>query len=236
MVFKHITFRPEITDENQYNYSPIYVLLDDNLESEVAKAMAQAISLDIRGDYDFFLSRSKEKTEQTENTEYEWQGNLYKIKVNNLLGTVSISYLLSEGKEELVTKLVEWNEALLDWKEFYLSELGFKVSTSEAFNHMFGVLILAHDLLSDKCVDNEIISEAIKRCSRRFGVNSSVIYRDCRKVTGLYSIELFFHWVNGLLGTGEVTRRTLYEFVNENIYNIMKEEDFDSALRKYIGV
>ena len=248
MRFQHITYRVE-NNENATGYSPVYIFLDDDkMEDDVAKAIARAIALDIRGDYGFFLNRSDERDEKTE---YEWQGNQYRIKVNHESGIVNIVNILDEEEREFSTKLHEWYEALQDWKGFYLSELGFRVSRYEAFNHMFGVLILAYDLIGDSSIYNdnrgykeEVLNEAIKKCADRFGVKESTVYRDCRNVTGLYSISDFYKWTIRLFRKRKCEYEHEYEygltldkFVQEHLrYWINEKGQFKDLLRKHIGI
>ena len=204
MVFEHLIFNLAENEENSENEKKdqIYILLDDkDIDDENARIAAQAISLDIRGDFGFFLNRVKYKWDN--NRDYEWTGNLFNIMVKPNEEKVIIVDNTEEDEHGYIIELNEWQEALLDWKKFYLDALGFLKFKSKALSHMFGVLLLTYDQIGENCCSDEMIIEAIKMCSRRYGISCSVIYRDCVKVTGVQGIRAFYDWVIGL-------------FVNEN--------------------
>lgn len=199
MVFEHLVFNlAEYTENNQDRESDqVYILLDDNVDDDKDRVVAQAISLDIRGDFGFFLHRPIDET--NDGIEYEWTGNLFHIMVNTKEHVVKIIDLTDEEDHVYVVDLNQWQEALLDWKQFYLETLGFLEFKSVALSHMMGVLILTYDQMDGNCCSYEMLIEAINKCSKRYGINTSVIYRDCRKVTGLYDIRLFYYWARGVL-------------------------------------
>ena len=233
MIFDHRSFEVESYDEQNRRTIKYIILDDEGIENESAKIMARAISLDIRGEYNFFLDRDFSNTEQLQ---YEWQGNLYNIRCNGRKGTVRILNPLDENEDGYLIPLDDWNEALQDWKEYYLSELGFKVSERESLNHLFGFLILAYDLWDGDDIGSEIFTEAIKKCASRYGVNSSVIYRDCRKVSGVYCIEDFFVWCAHIFDKKVLIDTELDQFVKRKIFAVISEEEFEKCLNNHIGI
>ena len=197
MKFAHIN-SVEVREDNHQSF-PL-ILLDDNtdfvlkdlesnnqLSNEEYTVVAQVISLDIRGDFGFFLNKRKENR-----LDYEWAGNLFHITVRPSLERVEIMETLGE---EITYSIpwVEWEDALMDWKQFYLKELGFlEFDNSMALSHVVGVLILTFDQMTEGICKMEMITEAIKRCSERYGISKSVLYRDCKKTLGLAHIKEFY--------------------------------------------
>lgn len=251
MKFKHLAFEYDdnIDDENVnnildnnyhdnfQNYRNPIILLDDNLDDDVVnneeyinyRILAQAISLDIRGEFGLFINNSTE----CDSFYYEWTGNMFNIIVNKNQKVVVISDLTDEENKEYVVDFDEWQEALLDWKQFYLETLGFLEFKSKSLCHMMGVLILTFDQMSNDIFSSEMITESIKKCAERYGVNKSVIYRDCRKVTGLYNISDFCLWTKGLL----LNKLYLCKFSDFAFYNIDKQNDhFRVAIKKYLNI
>ena len=201
MKFGHLVFGDENNIDSKENVNNnILILLDDNVEDENSRIVAQAISLDIRGDFGFFLNRKK-----SENLKYSWKGDLFNVDVVPNENKVEISNIIygenvyNDEDNVYSFTLNDWEEALLDWKEFYLQTLGFLEFRSQALSHVIGVLILTYDQMVNEICDEELIIEAMKRCSKRYGINISVIYRDCRKVTELRTIREFYNWVRCLL-------------------------------------
>ncbi len=192
MVFEHLVF--DLNEYDEYSRdgesSQIYIFLDDNVDDDNGKIVAQAISLDIRGDFGFFLNKLKSNNESA----YEWTGDLFKINVIPYEGKVRIVDITDEVENVYIVTLNDWIEALLDWKKFYLKTLGFLEFNSVSLSHMFGVLILAYDQMYNEDCSYEMLIEAIKKCSKRYGVNKSVIYRDCKKVSGVKNIKDFYNW------------------------------------------
>lgn len=258
MVFEHLIYILNDINDNVRGTSgeQIYILLDDAVDNEEYKVVAQAISLDIRGDFGFFLNRNayeierydryrrnneyiryveyEEYEEYEEKEEYEWVGNLFRINVNTRLGIVQIEEIADEEGNVYSVAYKEWEEALLDWKEFYLHELGFLDFESIALSHMMGVLIMTYDQMDGRYLANEMVTEAIKQCAKRYGVKASVIYRDCKKVTGVYSIEDFYSWVIEMFENGHVFRGG---YLNEYILNHIKHYgDVESSLVKHFGI
>ena len=86
--------------------------------------------------------------------------------------------------------------------------------------------------MADKFCDMEMITEAIKRCSERYGVDRSVIYRDCKKVTSLYNIRNFYYWVKCLL---ENMCGLCYDDVIYNI-DIKYNANVKEVINKRLGI
>lgn len=252
MVFEHLVYNLNVINDNVGDAlgEQIYILLNDDVDNEEYKAVAQAISLDIRGDFGFFLNRNAYEIEKydryrrfdeyigyggyEEDEEYEWVGNLFRINVNTRLGIVRIEEILDEEGIVYNVDYKEWEEALLDWKEFYLHELGFLDFDSIALSHMMGVLILTYDQMDGRYLISEMVTEAIKQCAKRYGVKESVIYRDCKKVTGLYSIEDFYSWVIEIFENGHIYKGG---YLNEFILSHIKHYgDVESSLVKHFGI
>ena len=104
-------------------------------------------------------------------------------------------------------------------------------------NHFFGVFILGRDLF-DTVFDNyEYLTEAIKKCANRFCVKESVIYRDCRKITGLYSIEDFYKWVDLHYRREHNPDTVSIEFIMQNIGKYVDDIDvFKEKMIDFVGV
>lgn len=278
MIFEHIVIDsneyPELNN-NEYDNEghdtggvQKYIFLDDkNVPCDEYAIVAQAISLDIRGDYSFFLNNEtiksgqpmwktmsnnsnkyeKRKESKYQRKEYEWTGNMFHIIVNEKYNIVKIIDMSDEENRIYEVEYNEWEEALLDWKEFYLSELGFMEFDSLALSHMFGTLILIYDQMGDGIYISDMLTEAIKKASNRYGVAEAVIYRDCKKVTGVYSIDTFGEWVAGFLQDNKYRHRyaknsmpynVLEDFVRSNIYNCQSDEEkdnraFEMRVREY---
>ena len=234
MIFEHIVIDLEdyIGKNQDTELNQVYILLDDNVDNDNARIVAQAISLDIRGDFGFFLNKQIDETDMCKEMKYEWTGNLFHIVVNIKEHHVEIEDITDEEGNVYDIDLKEWQEALYDWKNFYLKKLGFLEFSSIALSHMIGVLILTYDQMDGNVCSDEMVIEAIRKCSDRYGVNKSVIYRDCRKVTGVYDIKQFYDWVIGLFE--KQTRNTL---LNDFVLNsIDKYTNVRPFISKYFGV
>lgn len=225
MVFNHLTYNitNNDVDVTRESYNTI-ILLDDEGADENARVVAQAISLDIRGDFGSFLN--------TMDMVYEWTGNLFHIVMDRRENTVEIINITDAESIIYEIEYAEWIEALEDWKRFYLSELGFLEFESIALSHMLGVLILTYDQISDGYCTYEMFTEAIKKCASRYGISKSVIYRDCKKVTGVYEIERFYDWAVCILENIEIKEEYLSEYIVKNTYHY---GDIRPALRKYFN-
>ncbi|WP_314820811.1 hypothetical protein [Stomatobaculum longum] len=224
MKFEHLIFSDNAeteNDEREISYIRRIILLNDNIDSEEARAVARTISLDIRGDYGFFLNRNYH-----DDPEFEWKGNLFRIIIPGKSQQVILVELTGTDNEEgditntYTIALDEWNEALLDWKDFYLRELGFKQFEAEELNHVMGVLLLTYDQMDEntsiqadkmdntkkemKIFDSDLhiekVRKAVQRCSERYGISSNTIYNDCKRATGLYDIQDFSLWTAIILG------------------------------------
>lgn len=234
MIFEHIVIDLEDYNDNNQNTerNQVYILLDDNVDNDNARIVAQAISLDIRGDFGFFLNKQIDETDMCIEMKYEWTGNLFHIVVNIKEHLVNIEDITDEEGNVYEIDLESWQEALSDWKNFYLKELGFLEFSSMALSHMIGVLILTYDQMAGNTCSYEMVIEAIRKSSERYGVNKSVIYRDCRKVTGLYDIKEFYDWVIRIFEKG--TRNILLnDFV---LYSIDKYADIRPFMKEHFGV
>lgn len=215
-----------------------YIFLEADKNDEISNIVAQAISLDIRGNYGDILSALDDKTNDGR---VKWSGNLFCIIIDKGTNIVKIIDLMNEDKE-YITDFSEWNEALLDWKDYYLNELGFLAYDSKALSHMLGVVLLTFDQINEHIISEyiisegvgkEMITEAVKKCAKRYGVNPSAIYQDCRKVTGV-TFSVFSLWLAELLLCNQ---SNIYEFkyimYNLKKYINHKEEAIDIFFKKY---
>lgn len=203
------------------------LLLDEDGREDKEKIVAQVISLDIRGEYGLFLNAREESQKQ----EISWTGNLFKVLVKE--EKVIISELSEEKDDSYEIEKSEWIEALRSWQEDYLKNLGFMEFSSKALNHMFAVLLLTFDQMSENECEPQMLTEAIKKSSSRFGVNQSVIYRDCKKVTGSYDIEDFFLWTRSFLKdllNGKIRNDNKYKHI------CSKYEDISKAISMYFEI
>ena len=230
----------QITDsDNQIDFKMMkknrYLFLyDDDSYSQPERAVVEAISLDIRGDYNWFLKNNKTES----NESLVWTGDLYEIEVCNTHKIVYLRYLETNNEklinEAFSVSLEEWNDALSKWRKMYLKTLGFLEFNSEELNHFFGVLILAQDSLYDELdiiLDNSIVSNSIRKCADRYGINSKIVFQDCRRVTGLHNINDVYSWIADFVSGNE----NKYDiFVKEHIssYN----EDFTSSVKAYLDL
>lgn len=186
-----------------------YLFLDANDDDNYAEqVVASAISLDVRGNYGVFLNRDFSIRQQPGEAEpFEWNGNIYSITVND--GVVSFDEfdVESYGDNNIQMPLHEWIEALEDWKDFYLKELGFIISDDDAINHLMGVLLLTDDhIYGDKCEDY-MVKVAIREASERFGVNEKTLLWECKRLVGVFSAEQFYDWVCALLSPEKLDRK-----------------------------
>lgn len=219
MIYEHITITLNRFIESEENkIENKLILFDDNVENENYKILAQVISLDIRGNYGLFINKR--------DAIKEWTGNLFKIIVSeSKVRMIDIS-----EDEEYVVDKCEWEEALEDWKSFYLSELGFLAYSQMALNHMFGVLLLTYDQMGDNICEKEMIIEAIKRSALRYGISVPTIYRDCKKVTYMISIDGFYRWVKELL-EANFNRYNNEDYKKNPVYSSIQLE-----LENYFGI
>ena len=239
MKFEHLIFSDNAemeNDEREISYIRRIILLDDNIGPERYRVAGRAISLDIRGEYGFFLNRNYH-----EDPELEWKGNLFHIIISGKSKRVILVELTGTDNERgditntYTIALDEWNEALLDWKEFYLRELGFKQFEAEELNHVMGVLLLTYDQMDEntsvqadkmdntkkemKIFDSDLhiekVRKAVKRCSERYGISSNTIYNDCKRATGLYDFQDFSLWTAIMLGVNNGRQSSLFPGMSE---------------------
>lgn len=181
--------------------------------------VAQAISLDIRGNFGDFLN-------QQNLYNYIWIGNQFEIEIHE--ENVFITKFVLDDFVPIRISLVDWLEALHDWKVFYLKELGFKEFKSEAMNHLFGVLLLTDDKISNsRELEIEMIRISIKECAQRFGIAISTIYRDCKKIIAVNSISDFYQWVSDIFNGRQ----------NSYTYNLLhKEYNATEVFKRYLDI
>ena len=99
---------------------------------------------------------------------------------------------------------------------------------------MFGILILAYDQMFHGHCSTEMFTEAIKKGADRYGVSTSVLYRDCRKVCGVYDIADFYNWAIDLLEIRFVQNNTLNEFILSNIDK--KRNNIRPVIKKFFNI
>ena len=210
-----------------------FIVLDDLPDyTDEERAIVEAISFDIRGSYGIFLNK--------DNQCFEWEGNLFNIKVNKPNELVSIRYLDAEDdniiSQEYSVSFDDWVKAIKYWKRFYLKELGFREFDSKELSHFLGILILAHvSYLSThaKISIERMMSSSIKNCAERYGVSEKTLYRECRRVTGLYDIQEVYDWVSDLFWN-RVDTNINNEFVKRHLNHI--DDGFSSKVNKYLGI
>ena len=166
MILEHYIYDYSEAIENIENViKQPYIFLRANENDEISNIVAEAISLDIRGNYGDILSALDDRTNEGR---VKWSGNLFYIIIDKGRNIVKIIDLMNEDKEYSID-FSEWDEALLDWKDFYLSELGFLAYESKALSHMLGVALLTFDQLNEKFIDDkiavELVTEAVKKCA-----------------------------------------------------------------------
>lgn len=215
-----------------------YLFIDvSDIHDETQLMMAYAISLDIRGDYGVFLNRRLDKKTSDEH-KYEWSGNLFHITVDLDQQWVELRYLGDEDDRVYTVDLFEWEQTLKSWKKQYLDRMGFIKFKTAAFNHFWGVIMLAYDSSFDKeeFDRSEILEYAIKRCASRFGVRESTIKRDCRSITGMYNIGEIYLWLYELF-TEKKEDRFHDEFIKEHLMSFHDDYTlFEKSLEKYFNV
>ena len=215
-----------------------YIFLKANNKDELRNIVAQAISLDIRGNYGDILGSLNDNINESQ---VKWSGNLFKIIIDKFENTVKIIDLINENEEYMIS-FSEWNEALVDWKEYYLNELGFLSYSHKALSHVLGVALLTFDQINDSIISTcsiyqkqgtEIVREAIKKSGKRYGIKHQVIYRDCKKVTGV-PFFVFSSWLLELLLYNS-SNEVLFEHIMYNVkkYINYKEDDIGIFFKKY---
>lgn len=140
-----------------------------NGESDEEVVIAAAITLDIRGNYSFFLENKKE---------YQWTGDLFEIIVSEENVTLTPNYFDSEESVSYTIQIKDWKDALNLWKENYLKEMMCSEYFSDDYmKYILGTFILVWDKITDsREILNELVEESMKECAYRYGVSLSEIY------------------------------------------------------------
>lgn len=197
MIFRHRVYplENEISESNGRSPLTKVIFLDDEGEERRDAIVAEAISLDIRGDYGFFLEFEyiNERNIHNERQEFIWCGNIFQITIKSKEDVVIIQDMTdSEGMEYRIER-DQWVEALEDWKKFYLTEMGFLEFSSVQLSHVLGVLLLVFDKIYDiRFIHKQMFTESIKQCAMRYGVTIPTLYAECKNVTGVSKIEEFY--------------------------------------------
>jgi hypothetical protein len=239
MILEHFTSESfEIENDWDGKIKQPYIFLKENKNDELSSIVAQAISLDIRGNYGDILNVLEEGINEGK---IKWSGNHFQIIIDKSKNNVKIIDLVADELKEYNLDFLEWNEALLDWKKYYLQELGFLSFDSKALSHMFGVALLTFDQINEEKIEYEIgremVTEAVKKCEKRYGVKASVIYRDCKKVTGVYDFSDFSYWVYNLLSFRK-SNKVNFEYIMNNLikHNYYNRNMIDRLFMKHFGI
>lgn len=229
MILKHDSFfiRDKVENMQDAIEQP-YIFLKADENDSLGDLVAQAISLDIRGNYGDLLNVLDDNIN---NEILTWSGNLFLINIDKVESKVQIKYLIDED-EEYIIDFSEWNEALLDWKDYYLNELGFLAYKDKSLSHMLGVALLTFDQINDEIIntyhiyDNtclDIVREAVQKCGKRYGAKDLEIIYDCETITGV-SFSNFSYWLVDLLIYNS-SNRVIYNHIMYNLNsNITYEE------------
>ena len=239
MILEHFIY-DFYEEENDFDdkIKQSYIFLKGNKDDELSSIVAQAISLDIRGNYGDILDALGDSINEGK---VNWSGNHFQITIDNAKDNVKIVDLVSDELIEYNLEFSEWKEALLDWKKYYLHELGFLAFDSKALSHMFGVALLTFDQINEEKVEYEIgremVTEAVKKCEKRYGVKASVIYRDCKKVTGVYDFSDFSYWLYNLLSFKK-SDKVNFEYIMNNLikHNYYNRNMIDGLFMKHFGI
>lgn len=208
---------------------------DAFIEEEI---VAQAISLDIRGNYGDFLNREptlKKQDEYNEENErnkiFIWSGNLFNIQINYVNSYVNISELLGDRDGDRVeVRIDEWNEALEGWKSLYLKEMGLLEFKFKQLSHFLGVLLLTYDkMLSPSDFCKKMVMESMKQCSNRYGIRIQTLYSECKNVLGVPVIQDFYDWLEGFFAG-------IPSELSENLKYKYRDEDIEIVFYKYFSV
>ena len=239
MILEHFIYDSfEKENDRAGEITQSYIFLKENKYDELSSIVAQAISLDIRGNYGDILNVLGESINKGK---VKWSGNHFQIIIDKSKDNVKIVDLVADEVKEYNLNFLEWNEALLDWKEFYLQELGFFAFDSKALSHMFGVALLTFDQMNEEKIKYEIgrkmVTEAVKKCEKRYGVKASVIYRDCKKVTGVYDFSDFSYWLYNLLSFKK-SDKVNFEYIMNNLikHNHYDRNMIDELFMRHFGI
>ena len=199
------------------------------------RAVSQAISLDIRGEYGYFLNPQNVIISADNESLIEWYGNLFYIVVNYTKKKTYLQYLASNKEEDLhrilEMSLKEWEDALLSWKSEYLHSLGFLEFESNALSHFFGILIMSKNIFAGNDLRPNEIRDAIGQCADRYGVTRRHLYEDCKKATGLHDTQDVFSWIIDLFHRKP---RKYDEYVMDHIYKL--DRRFTEAAYEYLDI
>lgn len=174
--------------------------------------IAQAISLDIRGNYGDILSGIAQ-VRKFPQSEYEWVGNCFRIRINkeivkveDLLYEINEEEQISEIDKENITDeesepiceigLKEFEEVVNKWKDTYLEIMGFNRFNIKGLSHLYGVLLLVYDKVNETnpSLSNEQIRYSIWQASKRYGKNMYTLYNQCKQVLGFERMNQFYDW------------------------------------------
>lgn len=184
------------TDDRYWTNHPFIMLTS---EDDIYEVAAEAITLDIRGNYGSHIAEIEDFINSNDE-DYIWSGNSYNvsIKKNKDCGTiVIIEDQYSESRCEM--EISEWLEALNDWKEFYLSKMGFKkFEFSIGLSHLYSVILLVYDkiCIEDTYIPIDIYTYSLSQCAERYGIKVQTLYAQCCKEAGVYSIHEFYYYVS----------------------------------------
>lgn len=227
----------EQTEEKGTIEDDKYLFLNsgNTLEEQI---VSQAISLDIRGNYGVFINRINPnfpirfaRKKRDFQKAIIWKGNIFSVKQD--VKNVCITNLLDEeAREQITIPLPEWIDALQDWKEFYLTELGFKEFTSKQLSHVLGILIMTKDQMENsEDFAEEYVRQAISDCSERYGLAKSTLYTECKRVIDVNTILDFYDWARDVLtGRGNCSR------TDEMKNKFIGEKNIELSFENYLGV
>ncbi len=206
MIFEHevIDIKNDFMQENSneaYNQMNKVILFKENdNSSDDDKIGAQAIFLDIRGNYGRFLKEMNIAI-QNEYEEFVWSGNLFLIGVKHKDNIIIFEDNTEDEQRKYTLKLDEWLEALEDWKEFYIQQMGFnEFPESKELSHMFGVLLLVYDKIKkdETFIERKVFSISIEQCAERYQITIPTIYEECKRCIKANTIDEFYFFVNKL--------------------------------------
>lgn len=216
-------------DQRPDGNSKYLFISGSSAKNDVERAVIQAISFEVRGEFGVFLNNIDEGFDD----EIYWTKNQCDIAVNYKTRNVTIKFGYQENSQTYNVPLSDWNEALIDWKKNYLKYYGFVSFKDVPLSHLLGVLIMTQDLMADDDIcESYMIIEAIRKCADRYGIDAATIRNDCKRVTGLYYIEEFYLWCHDLLTRNE--HRKYDDFVMEHIE--AADTGFREAVLQYLGI
>lgn len=169
----------------------ILLLMDtDQKEYEV---IAEAISLDIRGNYFDIFSAVEyySKMRYYEEIKYEWIGNAYKIEIK---GNNTLVYNCFDMEKSCLINTNEFLKVLYAWKEKYLQVLGFnRFPNNKVMSHIYGIMLLLYDKLdSNYNLEYDQIRYSICQCADRYGMTVRELRDECKRFFNQRSIWDFY--------------------------------------------